>query len=113
MDVFEYKLPTEKQLEKNFEYRITKDEEYSVIKDYKSVEDAWVNILKSRNHNLEEIIESKIKKIEQGHKEKVDAIFASQLPETVFRQYCQKVIDNQGTPEQTAACLQSILGIGE
>ena len=45
--------------------------------------------------------------------EKVDAIFASQLPEAVFRQYCQKVIDNQGTPEQTAACLQSILGIGE
>lgn len=75
LDVFEYKLPTEKQLEKNFEYRITKDEEYSVIKDYKSVEDAWVNILKSRNHNLEEIIESKIKKIEQGYKEKVDAIF--------------------------------------
>lgn len=41
--------------------------------------------------------------------EKVDAIFASQLPEKVFRQYCTRVIDNNGTPEQAFAQIRSIL----
>ena len=33
--------------------------------------------------------------------EKIDEIFASQLPKEVYREYCSQVIDNNGTLEET------------
>lgn len=40
---------------------------------------------------------------------KIDAIFASQKTDAVFRRYCQVVIDNSGEPEAAFAQIQKIL----
>lgn len=42
--------------------------------------------------------------------DKIDAMFASQMSEEVFRKYCKQVIDNNGTPEQAFASIRKILG---
>lgn len=41
--------------------------------------------------------------------EKIDAIFESQLKEDVFFQHCRRVIDNNGTPEETFSNMQKLL----
>lgn len=41
--------------------------------------------------------------------EKIDAMFASQMPEEAFRKHCQQVIDNNGTPEEAFAAIDEIL----
>lgn len=41
--------------------------------------------------------------------EKITSIFASQLPESVFREHCKVVIDNNGTPEEALAHIRKIL----
>ena len=43
--------------------------------------------------------------------EKIDRMFASQLPEEVYRQHCRVVIDNNGTRE--AACAQVAQALSE
>jgi len=46
----------------------------------------------------------RLKSSRQYSDEKIDRIMASQLPEAEFRKACQRVIDNNGTFEQT--CIQ-------
>lgn len=43
---------------------------------------------------------ARLKKSRGYSDEKIDAIFASQLPEEVYRERCKVVIDNNGTPEE-------------
>ena len=40
--------------------------------------------------------------------EKIDQIFASQLPENVYRHYCEAVIDNDGTEEAMRASVDRV-----
>lgn len=42
--------------------------------------------------------------------EKIDQIFASQMPEKAFRQACAHVIDSSGSMEGTQAQVRQILG---
>ena len=42
--------------------------------------------------------------------EKIDQIFASQMPEEAFRQVCVHVIDSSGSMEETQAQVRQILG---
>ena len=42
--------------------------------------------------------------------EKIDQIFASQMPEKAFRQACAYVIDSSGSMEGTQAQVRQILG---
>lgn len=72
---FEYELPDKVQLEENYKYCITKEEEDFILNRYSSIDDAWNKLLKQRDENLENIIDSKIKKIESDYKEKIDVIF--------------------------------------
>ncbi len=56
--------------------------------------------------------ENRIKRLMESRgysREKCRQIMASQLPEEVFRAHCQKVIDNNGSCEQTAASVRAAL----
>lgn len=44
--------------------------------------------------------------------EKIDEIFASQLCETEYRSHCLRVIDNNGTTEETISQVKEILRMG-
>lgn len=50
-------------------------------------------------------------KADRGYSDdKIDSIFASQLPEETFRSKCKYVIDNSGTPAESYAQIRRLMG---
>lgn len=62
----------------------------------------------------ERIRRDRLKESRQYSNEKIDAIMASQLPEAVFREKCQRIINNSNSFEETSAQLiEAIESLGE
>lgn len=73
-ELWEFPIPTDKDIAKLKKVSISKKEVNDITKHYKNKFDAWVNITKERNEYYETILERKIKEIENNYKEKIDVI---------------------------------------
>lgn len=74
---------------------------------YKKICDELWYIYTDEKHRRKRLRESR-----SYSDEKIDAIFASQLSEEVFRRNCTYVIDNSGSVEEAYRQIRSILGNG-
>lgn len=72
-DYYNYSVPTIEQLYDNNTYAINSEEQNKIINGYSSSDDAWYNVLKHRDKNLEKILQDKIKLIQKDTKKKIDA----------------------------------------
>lgn len=61
-------------------------------------------------HADEEIRRRRLKESRGYTDERIDRIFASQLPEEEFRRYCTRVIENNGDLQETCLQLEEALG---
>jgi len=59
-------------------------------------------------YTREDVRRSRLKASRGYSDEKIDAIFKSQLSEEVYRQYCKRVIDNNGTTEEAFAQIRAM-----
>lgn len=57
------------KLKNKNKYAITKEETESVLKEYSSKDDAWINLMYNKNKVLYNILDKKIKKILEDHKD--------------------------------------------
>lgn len=73
-ELWEFPIPTDKDIEKLKKVSISKKEVNDITKHFKNKFDAWVNITKERNKYYETILERKIREIEDNYKEKIDVI---------------------------------------
>lgn len=61
----------------------------------------------------EQVRRERLKESRQYTDEKIDAMIAAQASEEMYRNGCQKVIDNSGTFEETCAQIKEAMNIGE